>query len=484
MKFRREDGSFDFAKGFRAACRIYITAQEILVDHGSYPTEKIALELATSSGRWGWATRTSARSSWPRAGRMTPTRAAPWPAAITAIMHGQAYLTSSAPRRERRPVRGLRPEPRADAQGHGDAPIGSIESIDPKLRPGRPPGKRPATSGPSAWRTGRKHGYRNSQVTVLAPTGTIAFMMDCDTTGSRAGHRPGEVQAARRRRDAQARQPHRADGPEHPGLRRRGSCRGRPRFHRQAKDTIEGAHRGSRTPTSRSSTAPSSRRAGRGRSHWRGHVKMMSAVQPFLSGCDLQDDQHAQGIDGRRHPRGVPRRLARRPEGRGDLPRRLQGVAAGRARPVRGEGGRRTRLAAASRRAIGPGRGRGPQGRRGRSPWRPGPRRPAEAGHGPAPPPERLPDTRQSLTHKFDIQGHEGYLTVGFFSDGRPGELFVTMAKEGSTIGGLMDTIGTLVSMGLAIRGAALGVREQVRAPEVRARRASPRTPTSRSPRA
>jgi ribonucleoside-diphosphate reductase alpha chain len=62
---------------------------------------------------------------------------------------------------------------------------------------------------------------------------------------------------------------------------------------------------------------------------------------------------------------------------------------------------------------------------------------------------ERLPDTRASVTHKFDIQGHEGYLTVGFFDDGRPGELFITMAKEGSTVGGLMDAIGTLVSMGL-----------------------------------
>ena len=62
---------------------------------------------------------------------------------------------------------------------------------------------------------------------------------------------------------------------------------------------------------------------------------------------------------------------------------------------------------------------------------------------------ERLPETRQSVTHKFDIQGHEGYLTVGFFDDGRPGELFITMAKEGSTVGGLMDVVGTLVSMGL-----------------------------------
>ncbi|HWC61421.1 MAG TPA: vitamin B12-dependent ribonucleotide reductase, partial [Verrucomicrobiae bacterium] len=61
----------------------------------------------------------------------------------------------------------------------------------------------------------------------------------------------------------------------------------------------------------------------------------------------------------------------------------------------------------------------------------------------------RLPDTRAAINHKFDIAGHEGYLTVGLFEDGQPGELFVTMAKEGSTIGGLMDTIGTLTSMSL-----------------------------------
>jgi ribonucleoside-diphosphate reductase alpha chain len=61
----------------------------------------------------------------------------------------------------------------------------------------------------------------------------------------------------------------------------------------------------------------------------------------------------------------------------------------------------------------------------------------------------RLTDTRSALTHKFDIAGHEGYLTVGLFEDGQPGELFITMAKEGSTIGGLMDSIGTLTSMAL-----------------------------------
>ena len=62
---------------------------------------------------------------------------------------------------------------------------------------------------------------------------------------------------------------------------------------------------------------------------------------------------------------------------------------------------------------------------------------------------ERLPDTRQSITHKFSVAGHEGYITVGLYEDGRPGELFITMAKEGSTIGGLMDAFGTSVSMSL-----------------------------------
>ena len=66
-----------------------------------------------------------------------------------------------------------------------------------------------------------------------------------------------------------------------------------------------------------------------------------------------------------------------------------------------------------------------------------------------APRRERLPDTRKSVTHKFNIAGHEGYITVGLYDDGRPGELFITMAKEGSTIGGLMDCFGTAVSMSL-----------------------------------
>ncbi len=86
-----------------------------------------------------------------------------------------------------------------------------------------------------------------------------------------------------------------------------------------------------------------------------------------------------------------------------------------------------------------------------RRPCRSRGRRPSSRSAAPANQPrrERLPHTRRSLTHKFDIQGHEGYINVGFYPDGRPGELFITMAKEGSTIGGLMDVLGTAISIGL-----------------------------------
>ena len=96
---------------------------------------------------------------------------------------------------------------------------------------------------------------------------------------------------------------------------------------------------------------------------------------------------------------------------------------------------------------------------------------------------ERLPDTRQSITHKFSVAGHEGYITVGLFPDGRPGELFITMAKEGSTIGGLMDAFGTAVSMSLQY---GVPLEDYVRkfCTCGSSRRVTRRTRTSASPRA
>ncbi len=138
---------------------------------------------------------------------------------------------------------------------------------------------------------------------------------------------------------------------------------------------------------------------------------MMAAAQPFLSGAISKTVNMP--------PETTPEDIADAyrggwklgPEGPGHLPRRFEGEpAALDHRP------KRTRRHA----------------RRCRAPRR-----------------ERLPDTRQSITHKFNVAGHEGYITVGLYDDGRPGEVFLTMAKEGSTVGGLMDAFGTAISMSL-----------------------------------
>ena len=178
MKFRRDDGSFD-AERFRAAVRIFITAQEILVDHASYPTDRITANshkfrpLGLGYANLGSLLMASGLPYDSEKGRALAS-------AITAIMHGQAYLTS------------------AEHAAHVGAFDGFAVNREPMLHvmecTGMPP-RRSTESAPaellaearSVWaeclELGRRHGYRNSQVTVLAPTGTIAFMMDCDTTG-------------------------------------------------------------------------------------------------------------------------------------------------------------------------------------------------------------------------------------------------------------------------------------------------------------
>ncbi|MBV8608125.1 MAG: vitamin B12-dependent ribonucleotide reductase, partial [Singulisphaera sp.] len=178
MKFRREDGTFD-AQGFRAACRIFITAQEILVDHASYPTDRIALNshkfrpLGLGYANLGSLIMASGLPYDSDQGRGLA-------GAITAIMHGQAYLTSSEHAGHLGPFEGfaLNREPMLRVmEMHRDAVEGIDRSVSPEL----------LAEARDVWdscvESGRRHGFRNSQVTVLAPTGTIAFMMDCDTTG-------------------------------------------------------------------------------------------------------------------------------------------------------------------------------------------------------------------------------------------------------------------------------------------------------------
>src|SRR3954451_1003440 len=277
MKFRREDGSFD-AKKFRAACRIFITAQEILVDHASYPTDRIAANshkfrpLGLGYANIGSLIMSSGLPYDSDEGRALA-------GAITAIMHGQAYLSSAEHAGHVGPFDGfpLNREPMLRVmEMHRDA----IEGIDPSC---------PAdllAEAREVWDDcldlGRRHGYRNSQVTVIAPTGTIAFMMDCDTTGIEpdialvkykqlAG---GGMLKIVNRTVPMALRTLGYDDPTIRGIL----------DHIDARDTIEGAPglRDEDLPVFDCAFTP---QGGTRSIHYTGHLGMMAAAQPFLSGA-------------------------------------------------------------------------------------------------------------------------------------------------------------------------------------------------------
>ncbi len=433
MKFLGEDGQFNGPK-FRAAVRLFITAQEILVDHASYPTERIAANshkfrpLGLGYANLGSLLMASGMPYDSEQGRSLA-------AAITAIMHGQAYLTS------------------AEHAGHMGAFDGFAVNREPMLRVmemHRDAAESIDTSAPalllnearSVWADcldlGRRHGYRNSQVTVLAPTGTIAFMMDCDTTGIEpdialvkykqlAG---GGMLKIVNRTVPMALRKLGYDEPEIRGVL----------DYIDAHDTIEGAPgmKDEHLPVFDCAFGPPQG----GRSiHFRGHLRMMASVQPFLSGaisktCNVPHEATVAEIseaylEGWRL--GLKAMAIYRDGSKGSQP-----VS------TKSESSSENTTAAVSSESQAEPAGVVTPPSVIESPAAP-------AAHVPSNQPrrERLPHTRRSLTHKFDIQGHEGYINVGFYPDGRPGELFITMAKEGSTIGGLMDVLGTAISIGL-----------------------------------
>ena len=427
MRFCREDGTFD-AERFRAAARIFITAQEILVDHASYPTDKIALNshrfrpLGLGYANLGSLLMASGLPYDSDEGRALA-------ASITAIMHGQAYLTSAEHAAHIGPFDGfaLNREPMLKVMEMHRAAAEAIDASAPEdLR----------AAARAVWAEcldlGRKHGYRNSQVTVLAPTGTIAFMMDCDTTGIEpdialvkykqlAG---GGMLKIVNRTVPMALQKLGYDEPTIRGIL----------DHIDEHDTIEQAPglNDEHLPVFDCAFAPPQG----GRSiHFRGHLKMMAAVQPFLSGaisktCNVP---HVATVDDIRNAY-------------------LEGWKLGlKALAIYRDGSKGSQpVSTKSESKDATGAEAAPASAEPAAPVPPAPTHPAPAPQVVYQPRrERLPHTRNSLTHKFDIHGHEGYINVGFYPDGRPGELFITMAKEGSTIGGLMDVLGTAISIGL-----------------------------------
>ena len=402
-KFVRPDGTFDVTR-FRQAARIYITAQEILVDNASYPTPSIAenSHLFRPLGL-GYA----------NLGSLLMSMGIPYDSdtgrgicgAMTALLNGEAYRTSSHIASNIGSFASY-PENSESMLGVMQMHRDAVESIDDACPTYLKDAARECWDECLA--TGHDHGYRNAQATVLAPTGTIAFMMDCDTTGIEpdialvkykqlAG---GGMMKIVNRTVPEALEVLGYDAASIESIV----------AYIDQNETIEGAEelKAEHLPVFDCAFTPAS---GERSISWRGHVGMMAAAQPFLSGAisktvNMPEDSTVEDIQ----------------------EAYMEGWRQGlKALAIYRDGSKQSQPLATSKEGD----------------------RDGGATDVAAPARRRLPATRQSLTHKFSVGGHEGYITVGLFEDATPGELFITMAKEGSTIGGLMDTIGTLTSMSL-----------------------------------
>ncbi len=445
MKFKRADDKFDVER-FKAACRIFITAQEILVDNASYPTKEIAenSHIFRTLGL-GFANLGSLCMSYGLPYDSDEGRALA--GAITSIMTGHAYEQSAEIAATTGAFKGYH-----DARCAGVEKTVSKDNVESMLGVIKLHRDAVETIQPSAefnylktearktWDSalakGKQHGYRNAQVTVLAPTGTIAFLMDCDTTGVEP-----DIALVKYKLLAGGGMLKIVNRGVPDALRRLGYSETDNKqiiAHIEKFDTIEDVEENGETiksglkaehmPVFDCAFKPSRGKRSIG---YMAHLKMMSAAQPFISGaisktvnmpseCTVAEirDTYVQawkmGLkcvaiyrDGSK--RSQPLNTKKTNEG-GDKSAAAAPALDARIKELETEV---VKLRAESGKPL---------------------RR-------------RLSDTRQALTHKFDIAGHEGYLTVGLFDDGAPGELFITMAKEGSTIGGLMDSIGTLTSM-------------------------------------
>jgi ribonucleoside-diphosphate reductase alpha chain len=408
MKFVDEAGRFD-VESFRRAVAVVFLAQEIVVDHADYPTARIAenSHLYRPIGL-GYANLGALLMS--RGLAYDSDEGRNLSAAVTALMCGQAYLTSA----EIAEAMGPFPRYRENRESFLDV-IGMHKAAADAIAAAGVPADL-LTAARSAWgdalARGRKHGFKNAQATVLAPTGTIAFMMDCDTTGvepdialvkykklvgggllkivnqtvpmalAQLGYGPEQVAAIVRYVDEQE------------------TIEGAPELREEHLAVFDCAFR------------PAN---GKRSIHWMGHVRMMGAVQPFLSGAisktvNLPEDATIEDITTAYTEAwrlGLKALAVYR-----DGCKRSQPLNTGKAKDEE-VGAKVISIEEARPRRI------------------------------------KLPDERVARTHKFSIAGHEGYLTVGLYEDGDPGEIFLRMAKEGSTVSGLMDTIATMTSIAL-----------------------------------
>jgi ribonucleoside-diphosphate reductase alpha chain len=405
MKFMNEKGDFD-VQSFRKAVDVMISAQEIIIDNASYPTEKITANsrdfrtLGLGYANLGALLMYNGLAYDSDQGR-------DFAAAITAVMTGEAYLQSARIAGQLGPFTGYAAnrEPFLEVMRMHRAAVQNIkaDNVPADL----------IQQAQECWDDvvleGTVHGFRNAQTTVLAPTGTIGFMMDCDTTGvepdlalvkfkkmvgggvmkivnntvpfalSKLGYAEQEIIAITKYIDEN------------------GTIEGAPFVkpeHLPVFDCAFKPQRGTRSI------------------QYMGHIKMMSAVQPFISGAISKTVNVPENI--------TVDQIA-------DL--YMQAWRLGvKAIAIYRDNSKKTQplnLTAKAKDA----------------------KEKSAAGFKPVR--RKLPSVRDAMTHKFSIGGHEGYITVGMYDDGQPGEIFLVMAKEGSAISGLMDSFATAISLAL-----------------------------------
>ncbi|HPS54794.1 MAG TPA: vitamin B12-dependent ribonucleotide reductase [Sedimentisphaerales bacterium] len=407
MKFRNEDGIFDI-ESFKHAVRIFIIAQEILVDGGSYPEARIT-ENSHNFRPLGLGYANLGCLMMSLALPYDSDQARAMAAAISAIMTGTAYTVSA----ELAEIKG----PFAKFSKNRDSML-KVINMHREHAYNIPESHCPdylrnvaKNTWDIAFDMGSKVGFRNAQTTVLAPTGTIGFMMDCDTTGVEpdiALVKYKLLAGGGMLKLVNTTVPMALDRLGYSAEEVKDICE-----YIDRNETIEGADKISEDHLCIFDCAFKPRNGVRF-IHYSAHLRMMAAVQPFISGAisktinmpneSTTEEIASAYIDGWKL--GLKAVAIYR-----DGSKMLQPVSTNKHKD-------NSKSKAEEKVAAKPFR-------------------------------RRLAETRQSITHKFSVTGHEGYLTVGLYEDGQPGELFITMAKEGSTVGGLMDVIGTCTSMAL-----------------------------------
>jgi ribonucleoside-diphosphate reductase alpha chain len=413
MKYLGPQGQFD-VESFKHAVDVTITAQEILVDNASYPTPRIA-ENSHSFRPLGLG--------YANLGALLMSMALPYDSdegrdvagTVTALMCGEAYAQSArvAEKKGAFPGYEVNREPMLDViRMHRQAMRGiKPDHVQAELFMGA------QTAWDSALELGEKYGFKNSQVTVLAPTGTIGFMMDCDTTGIEP-----DLALVKYKKLVGGGVIKIVNNTVPAALLKLGYT---PEQTSEIVSYIDKNGKIDGAPYMKEEHVPvfdcSLATTGGRCIAWRGHVKMMAAAQPFLSGAisktiNMPEESTIEDIMNaymESWKLGLKAVAVYRDNSKRSQPlnaagnkdeRKVEKVAA--VEPIQSEMFARTQR-------------------------------------------EKLPVERPSVTHKFSVGGHEGYITVGMYPDGRPGEIFIKMSKEGSTLSGVMDGLALTLSIGL-----------------------------------